>query len=428
MSAGTLPRIISGIPTHGFMSFEEHQAIHGTTPVLPPRREGSALEMEVARSGLRGHGGAAFPTAIKLHAVARARGRAVVVANGCDGEPASSKDRLLLARLPHLVLDGALLAARAVGARDIVIAVSEGLDRTERAIGVAISERPDLRRGGPQVRVAVVGEGYVSGQETALVNFLGGGPAKPTAVPPRVFERGVGGRPTLVQNVETLAQVALIARHGAAWFRELGTPEDPGSRLVSVTGAVAHPGVYEIENGAPLSGLLAAAGGAPVALQAFLLGGYAGTWVDPARGMSLALSETELTKAGTTLGAGVVVALPTSACAVAEIVSVAEWLSVQSAGQCGPCVNGLGAIAATLQHLQHGSAGAAPIERLRHWASLVRGRGACAHPDGVAGLVTSALDLFGAEFADHALHGACEACARRRILPLSAPRPRRLAA
>jgi NADH:ubiquinone oxidoreductase subunit F (NADH-binding) len=335
---------------------------------------------------------------------------------------------VLLARLPHLVIDGALLAARAVGAREILIAVSESRDRAEHTVEAALAERPDLRRAGPQVRVAVVPHGYVSGQETALVNFLNGGPAKPTAVPPRVFERGVGGRPTLVQNVETLVQVALIARHGAAWFRELGTAEDPGSRLVSVTGAVAYPGVYEIENGAPLSGLLTAAGGATVPLQAFLLGGYAGTWVHPELGMKLALSDTRLAKTGATLGAGIVVALPASACAVAEMAHVTAWLAGQSAGQCGPCINGLAAIVATLQHLQRGTADEAAIERLQHWASLVRGRGACAHPDGVARLVTSALDLFAADFADHALHGACDACARRRILPISDRRERRLAA
>ena len=286
----------------------------------------------------RGQGGAGFPTAIKLRAVARARGRAVVVANGCEGDPASSKDRLLLERLPHLVIDGALLAARAVGARDIVIAVGEHATHAERAVEVALSERHDLRSGSPRVRVVIVPHGYVSGQENALVNFLNGGPAKPTAIPPRVFERGVGGRPTLVDNVETLAHIALIARHGAAWFRELGTTEEPGSRLVSVSGAIAYPGVYEIESGAPLSALISAAGGVTTRVQAFLLGGYAGTWVHPELGLQLGLSDTQLAASGATLGAGIVVALPTSACVVAELAHVADWLAGESAGQCGPCL------------------------------------------------------------------------------------------
>jgi NADH:ubiquinone oxidoreductase subunit F (NADH-binding) len=243
-----------------------------------------------------------------------------------------------------------------------------------------------------------------------------------------VYERGVGGRPTLVDNVETLAHVALIARHGAAWFREIGTKEDPGSRLVSVSGAFAAPGVYEIESGAPLSALVTAAGGFTTSVQAFLLGGYAGTWVEPERGMQLGLGETELAASGATLGAGIAVALPTSACAVAEVAHIADWLSEEGAGQCGPCVNGLGSIAATLHRVQDGTAGDAPLEQLARWSSLVRGRGACGHPDGVAKLVASALSLFAAEFADHARHGICDGCARRRILPVSRPLVRRLAA
>ena len=428
MSAATLPRILTGVPANGFISFAQHEAIHGATPVLSRSRHDNALDLELTESGLRGQGGAGFPTAIKLRAVARARGRAVVVANGCEGDPASSKDRLLLERLPHLVIDGALLAARAIGARDIVIAVGEHATHAARAVEIALSERPDLSSGSPRVRVVIVPHGYVSGQETALVNFLNGGPAKPTAIPPRVFERGVGGRPTLVDNVETLAHIALIARHGPAWFRELGTTEEPGSRLVSVSGAIAYPGVYEIESGAPLSALLSAAGGVTTPVQAFLLGGYAGTWVDPELGLQLGLSDTQLAASGATLGAGIVVALPTSACAVAELAHVADWLSGESAGQCGPCINGLGAIAATLQRVQHGTAGDAPLEQLARWASLVRGRGACGHPDGVAQLVASALSLFAAEFADHARHGICEGCARRRILPVSSPLARRFAA
>jgi NADH:ubiquinone oxidoreductase subunit F (NADH-binding) len=428
-STATLPRVLTGIPPDGFMSLAQHEATHGAMPVLARGRHDNALELELTESGLRGQGGAAFPTAIKLQAVARARGRAVVVANGCEGDPASSKDRLLLERLPHLVIDGALLAARAGGASDIVIAVGEHAPHARRAVEVALSERHDRRSGTPRVRVVTVPHGYVSGQEAALVNFLNGGPAaKPTAIPPRVYERGVGGRPTLVDNVETLAHVALIARHGAAWFREIGTTEDPGSRLVSVSGAFAAPGVYEIECGAPLSALVSAAGGFTTSVQALLLGGYAGTWVEPERGMQLGLGETQLATSGATLGAGIVVALPTSACAVAEVARIAGWLSEEGAGQCGPCVNGLGSIAATLQRVQDGTAGDAPLEQLARWSSLVRGRGACGHPDGVAKLVESALSLFAAEFADHARHGICEGCARRRILPISRPLARRMAA
>ena len=129
----------------------------------------------------------------------------------------------------------------------------------------------------------MVPDRFVAGEETALVQFLNGGPARPTFTPPRPFERGVGGAPTLVQNAETLAHVAQIARFGPAWFRRIGTAAEPGSILVTLSGAVARPGVYEVALGSPLRDLLAQAGGAREEIQAYLIGGYFGTWVGAAR-------------------------------------------------------------------------------------------------------------------------------------------------
>ena len=299
VQADALPRLLAGIPVHGHMGLAAHRARHGELPVGGRRNRAwaSALVDEVERSGLRGRGGAAFPLARKLGAVREARGRAVVVANACEGEPASAKDRLLLERLPHLVLDGALTAAAAVGAPDVVFAVDDEAVAAAHALRAAIDERGDVRRLGQRVSLQAVPRGYVSGQESAVVNFLSGGPAKPRATPPMVFQRGVQGRPTLVSNVETLGHLALVARHGADWFRALGTPAEPGSTLVTLSGAVAHPGVYEIELGVPLEMLLEAAGGPTRPLRAFVLGGYAGSWV-PA-----AVARRRATGAGTQLPA-----------------------------------------------------------------------------------------------------------------------------
>jgi NADH:ubiquinone oxidoreductase subunit F (NADH-binding) len=400
------------------MSLPEHLRLHGDLPALAASRRrdrASSLVEELTRADLRGRGGAGFPIARKLQSVAAARGRPVVVVNGCEGEPASAKDRLLLDRCPHLVIDGALTCARALGADEIVFAVESG---GSASISAAISERPDLRRRGSTVRVVGVPPGYVSSQESALVNVINGGPAKPTFTPPMVFERGVSRRPTLVSNAETIAHVALIARHGGAWFRELGTPEQPGSALVTLSGAVATPAVYEIEYGMPLEVLLQAAGGLTTPARAFLFGGYAGAWVDAAYAPDLTLDTRSLTRAGATLGAGVVVALPQTACPVAETVRVAEWMAGQSAGQCGPCVHGLAAIAGALSQLARGVNGAQAHDQATRWAQLVTRRGACAHPDGVARLIVSALRVFADEFADHAHYGPCPACAQVAVLPL----------
>jgi NADH:ubiquinone oxidoreductase subunit F (NADH-binding) len=213
-----------------------------------------------------------------------------------------------------------------------------------------------------------------------------------------------------VANVETLAHVALIARHGGDWFRRLGTVEDPGSALVTVTGAVRHPGVYEIALGSGLGTLLASAGGEAEPVRAFLLGGYAGAWIDAAEAARVRLGRRELAALGGRLGAGVVVALPHSACPVAETTRVAGWLADQSAGQCGPCVNGLAAIADELADVCDGSAGPDARQRLQRWCALATGRGACAHPDGTAAFVASALRVFAVEILDHMRHGPCDAC------------------
>src|SRR5439155_23142077 len=210
----------------------------------------------------------------------------VVVANGTEGEPASAKDKALLRRNPHLVLDGAVAAAEAVGAAEAIVAVS----RADRALEAALRDRA---RTSIRVRVAQVPERFVAGEESALVHFLNGGPAKPTMTPPRPFERGVGGRPTLVQNVETLANIGLIAREGAEWFRELGTPDEPGTALVTLLGAVARPGVLEAELGTPISELVRWSGGLTSPANALLVGGYFGTWL-PADALELPLSREAL--------------------------------------------------------------------------------------------------------------------------------------
>jgi hypothetical protein len=254
-----LPRLLAGIGEQSLVALEQHLDVHGPSADL--RRWAPQDLIALAESaGLRGHGGAAFPMARKMRAVASRRGRSIVVANGSECEPASKKDRVLLREAPHLALDGAAVAARAVDARDAIVVVSAEDERSVRSLGMALRDRAAAGLDtDPRFELFLLEPGYLAGQETALVSALNGGPAPPTFAPPLPFERGVRGRPTLVHNVETLAHLALIARHGAGWFRELGTELDPGSALVTMSGALAAPGVYEIEHGMPLSELLEAA-------------------------------------------------------------------------------------------------------------------------------------------------------------------------
>jgi NADH:ubiquinone oxidoreductase subunit F (NADH-binding) len=392
-----LPRLLTGLdPGGAAMTLAEHHRIHGSMPAGGTR----GLIETIERSGLRGRGGGDFPTARKLRAVA-AEGRvghvSALVVNGSETEPASAKDGLLLSRVPHLVLDGALLAATAVGARRVIVKVAENALHSLRALEGAISVRSD------PLPIHLVGgpEGYVAGEESAVVQYLNGGKPVPTFVPPRPYERGFRGRPTLVQNPETLAQIALIARFGDRWFRELGTSADPGSALVTISGAVANPGVYELAFGTPMTDLLAASGGASEPLRALLVGGYFGTWVEASRALRLRLAREDLRSLGCTLGAGVLIALGEHACGLHESARVIDYLATQSAGQCGPCVYGLRAIADSFGALADGVAHERERERLDRWTSEVRGRGACHHPDGAVRFVNSALEVFGDDIDRH---------------------------
>jgi NADH:ubiquinone oxidoreductase subunit F (NADH-binding) len=281
-----------------------------------------------------------------------------------------------------------------------------------------VSERRRAGLDRVSVDVVTTGGGYVASQETALVNALNGGPGKPTFVPPRPFEKGAHGRPTLVANVETLAHVALIARFGADWFREVGSPgEGAGTALVTVSGAVRRPGVYEIALGMPLRDLVEQAGGASEQPQAVLAGGYFGGWLSYERALGLRVSDRALRAAGGALGPGVLVLLGESACGLAETAWIAGYLASQSARQCGPCRNGLPALAGTLRQVAFGRPDPKALRRAEQLSGLVRGRGACHLPDGAAGFVTSALSVFSAELKRHRSSGPCARARQRPTLP-----------
>lgn len=413
-----LPRLLAGVRAGGAMTRERHEAVHGPLPRVRARRGRVAEELiaEIELAGLRGRGGGGFPTAAKMRAVAAARGRAVVLVNAGEGEPASRKDRMLTRALPHLVLDGGELAARALGAGELIVGVCGSARASAESLALALAERRG--RGGTRTRLVAVPARYVASQETALVNHVNGAPALPAFTPPRPSQRGVAGRPTLIANAETLAHVALIARHGGHWFRELGTAAEPGSALVTLSGPVARPGVYEIALGSPLSSLLDAAGGLTARVHGALLGGYGGGWLGATQLAEAQLAGAWLAPHGAALGAGVAMLLSERTCPVAEVARLASWLAAQSAGQCGPCVHGLAAIAEALRHVAGRGAGRDASGRLEQLAGLVQRRGACAHPDGTARMLLSALGAFPAEFADHARHGACERCLGPSELPL----------
>jgi NADH:ubiquinone oxidoreductase subunit F (NADH-binding) len=421
-----LPRLLAGMSYYHPTGLDEHESLYGPLPlpVMSPHQGGSwrqrpeRLIEVVERSGLTGRGGAGFPAGRKMRSVAAGRGRAVVVANGAEGEPASSKDRLLLTRVPHLVLDGITLAAYAVGADEAHLVVHGQEADLMASLEDAITDREALGVDLVPIQVCGIPSRYVSSEQSSIVQYLNGGPAKPTFSPPRSHERGVKGRPTLVNNVETLAHLALIARYGDSWFRGIGPASDPGSALVTVGGAVGRPGVYEVEMGTPLGQVVMLAGGPSEPLQALLVGGYFGAWLPADLAWPVPMTHADLRAVGGAMGAGMVIALPVTSCALAETARVVSYLAEETAAQCGPCMFGLPALADAVIELAYQGGWGRAIRAIATLVPLIEKRGACRHPDGATQLVRSALTTFAADARLHDQQGPCPGLSRAPLLPI----------
>ncbi len=419
-----VPRLLAGIA--GPAGLQDHERCYGPLPEPGPppgRARGRAPRPErlidmVEAAGLTGRGGAGFPAGRKMRSVAAGAGRKAVVANGAEGEPASAKDRLLLARLPHLVLDGITLAAQAVGADEAYLCVHRAEEALLGRLDHAVEERRAAGLDPVPIQVTGIPGRYVSSEQSSVVQYLNGGQARPAFSPPRPHERGVHGKPTLVHNAETLAHMALIARRGARWFRAAGLPSAPGSMLVTVSGAVRRPGVYEIEMGTTAGDVIALAGGPSEPVRALLVGGYFGAWLPASAAWPVPMTHAGLRAAGGALGAGIVIALPATSCPIAETARVVRYLAEESAGQCGPCRFGLPALADALADLAFAGARGRGIGDVADLIPLVERRGACRHPDGAAQLVRSVFTAFGDDARWHQRHGACDGIRRAPLLPL----------
>jgi NADH:ubiquinone oxidoreductase subunit F (NADH-binding) len=370
--------------------------------------DADALAEQVDLSGLLGRGGAAFPLGTKLRTVRKAHLRGsdtVVVANGEEGEPASVKDRWLLRNRPHLVLDGLRLAASVAGARRAYVYVSD--EQAAAAVSRALSELPTESFGDVTVELVTVDAGYVAGEETAAVRRINGGPAKPTDKPPRPFQEGVAGLPTMVSNVETLANLPFIHEHGAQAFRSVGTPMSPGTFLATITGGGKPPALYEIPHGASVSKLLELHGVAADAVHGVLMGGYFAGLVNTDI-LDATLDHEAIRRLGSGLGCGAM-AILTDDCPVAVAASVMSYFDRENAGQCGSCFNGTAAMAAVTSALRDGVATEEDLARLERWSVVLRGRGACGTLDGATNVAASLLRQFPQVVARH-LANDCQSC------------------
>ncbi|MBB2991843.1 NADH:ubiquinone oxidoreductase subunit F (NADH-binding) [Mycolicibacterium iranicum] len=375
-----------------------------------PQSDDESFLAEIGRAGLVGRGGAAFPMAVKLTTVRTAslRGQdTVLVANGEEGEPASVKDRWLLRHRPHLVLDGVRLAARIIGARHAHIYVSDVT--SAQVVQSALDDVAPESLDGITVGVFTVAPGYVAGEESAAVRAINGGPAKPTDKPPRPFEEGVGGLPTVVSNVETLANLPFIHLHGAATYREVGTDASPGTFLATITGGGRPPGLYEVPLGASAAELIELHGISTDQVHGALMGGYFAGLLDR-RIVDGTMDHESLRALGSGLGCGAVSVI-TDECPIAVAASVLDYYDRENADQCGSCFNGTAAMAAAAGALRDGVADADDVARLQRWSMVLRGRGACATLDAACNIAASMLAMFPDHVARH-LDDQCPSCRR----------------
>src|SRR6266576_3124561 len=387
-------RLTAGLDRMPRLDLEAHRDIFGPLPRLSAEELISITE----QVDLRGQGGAAFPFARKLSAVVKNAEdndcAPVVVVNATEGEPGSTKDKMLMIRSPYLILSGAALVAEAIGAEEIVVGVA-GNELANRSMEAANAAEPGLRK---IARVVQMPDRFISGESGALVRGINGKRPVPPGRKILASDFGVSDLPTLLSNTSTFAQLAVLALLGPERFAAVGTPEEPGTVLLSVGGSAAQPAVVEVPTGVPLAAVLdicqAPAG------DGVLVGGYHGMWLP-----------------GGTVGSGIVLPLGDGTCPLGEVSRIASYLAGESAGQCGPCKLGLPSIARALAALIDGSGGIEALDVARRSAAGVAGRGACSHPDGVTRFVLSALDVFTEDLAAHVFHSSCGRPVRG-VLPL----------
>jgi len=382
--------------------------LHGGYTALASALDGgpAAVIEQVKAAGLQGRGGAFFPTALKWQACRDAPGAPkYVVLNGEEGEPGIFKDRHLMEADPHLVLEGVLLAAYAAGASHAILYVHGEADlsaeRLERAVAQAaaagiVGERMFGRPVSCTVELRRGAGGFVLGEETALLESIEGRRALPRARPPFPVESGLWGKPTVINNVETLAAVPAIVSRGGGWFAGLGTAKAPGTKLFGLSGPLARPGVVEVRNGVTLRALLEeVGGGAPdgQALQGAVVGGPSGMIV-PAALFDVPMEPRQRVSPGT----GGIVAIPAEASVVEIVRTLLAFNASESCGKCTPCREGTPRLLGLLDELPAAADPAAVATRVRELGTAIRLASLCGLGQAAPQALLAGLETFAAAF------------------------------
>jgi len=415
------------LPPSPVTTLDQHLALGGGAGLVGARHVGPDETIEVLEaSGLRGRGGAGFPTGAKWRSVARGGGGIrYVVANGAEGEPGTYKDRTLLRANPYAVIEGVLIGCEAVGARHAFIALKASstteLERLRQAL-VEVAEAGWL--GEIDVQVVAGPEEYLFGEEKALLEVIEGREPLPRWLPPYLQGLFAGGpqlgwqaseasqlgepaaNPTLVNNVETFAHAAWIMTNGPDAFREQGTAATPGTLLCTVVGDADRPGVWEVPAGTPLREVLALAGSPRPgrALKGVFSGVSNAVITDEMADTPLCFDA--LAAAGSGLGAAGFVVYDDSACMVDVAATLSRFLAVESCGQCPPCKLGTGQITAALDRIRSGEGDDDDLARIQENLRIVADGNRCYVPVQEREMVSSILRAFPEDVAAH-LEGRC---------------------
>ena len=380
------------------------------TQVLQNKTPRAEIIETLKASGLRGRGGAGFPTGLKLSFMPRdVEGQKYIVCNSDESEPGTFKDRDILRFNPHQVIEGMALAGYAidatVGYNYIRGEYFEPWERFEAALQEARAEGllgSNLFDSGVDFELhSQRGAGaYICGEETALLESLEGKKGQPRFKPPFPAQVGAFGKPTTINNTETLASIPPIIRNGATWFSEIGVPNGGGTKIFSVSGHVNRPGNYEVPLGTPFADLLDLAGGVLDGrkLKAVIPGGSSVPVVPADLMMQATMDYDGLSNVGSALGAGSVIVMDDSTCMVSVLERISYFYFVESCGQCTPCREGTGWLYRMLRRVRKGKATVADLDRLKSVADRIEGRTICALGDAAAWPVQSFLKHFRAEF------------------------------
>lgn len=384
-------------------------------------QSGQSVLRAIVDSGLRGRGGAGFPTGQKWTlAAGEADPQKYVVANGGEDEPGSLKDRVLMEGYPHRVLEGVILAAYAIGAHEAVLYVNSlyyrAIGQLEKAIEQAteagyLGDRVVGADFSLKVRVHPGPQEYVAGEDTAALEVIEGGPPLPRQKPPFPTSAGLHGKPTVVNNIETFAYVPAIVRNGPDWFRQQGTDDNPGTMLFTLPPNLRKPGVVELPVGTPLRVLIEEHGGGLASgksIKAVLPGGPSSGFVG-AEDLDVAMDRQPLMGLGSALGCGILRVLEEGECVVEVIDEIAQFFQRESCGQCPTCVMETQTLAKIISQVQGGHGNQQMLDQIPKLAAFGRGKGFCGLISMPIPPLTSAIRLFPDDFAYHIEHGRCPA-------------------